>query len=736
MGRTESYNYDISSNIIRKTDRNGNAISMEYDGMNRLVRVSAAGPGGVTAAERLVNTYTKTGSLRSQENENMKVTYSYDSHGRNIQKSQSNGIVEEFTYNMADQRTSFRLSQGEAEKMRLGYAYDAVGRLRQVNNGGSTTYANYTYDENHNLRSAAYPSPGITATYTYGYANQLTGLSSKKGSTTLSSSAYTYYLDGNQASKSENAVTTEYEYDGVGRLAKESSASGSKAYAYDQAGNRVSLAASGTGGSYSVAYAYDGNNRLIGETKVSGSLREINSYVYDGNGNQIARVPSAISTTSSVTPSLGMGIQGTQASDITPEYRTYDVFGRMTGVRGDFGTASYKYQPDDLRLSKTVNGSTTTHIWDGADMVGEMQSGNISAKYLRGMGLIGSVDSGNTMRYYIHNGHGDTVKLTNSSGTVTRSYAYDAFGVSAGTAGDTNPFRYAGEYFDTEIGTYYLRARSYNPATGRFTQEDPARAGLNWYTYCSNNPIAFIDPWGLVEVGLRAYAETYKGSTVSWDQKTGTASVTWNGKTLSVASTADNNRDGRIYIDDSLFVNTFGNGNDKLVVYQDGVTGNVSIRANLNISGDAAEQAVKTKRLFYKTHFLQGIEEYWSGTFGEYEVSTYARESTKGIKVDIGSGNGTSSVRYGLFGWSKSSPGSMTMDILARSGSGEKRTVSDFRWTAAHEFGHILGVGDAYNSQNSTGVTSIMNKRGVGVQAGDIVMVLNAWNTSKFQNWP
>jgi uncharacterized protein RhaS with RHS repeats len=33
--------------------------------------------------------------------------------------------------------------------------------------------------------------------------------------------------------------------------------------------------------------------------------------------------------------------------------------------------------------------------------------------------------------------------------------------------------------------------------TGRFTQEDPIRDGLNWYTYCGNNPVNYIDPWGL-----------------------------------------------------------------------------------------------------------------------------------------------------------------------------------------------------------------------------------------------
>ena len=46
-------------------------------------------------------------------------------------------------------------------------------------------------------------------------------------------------------------------------------------------------------------------------------------------------------------------------------------------------------------------------------------------------------------------------------------------------------------------GTYYLRARYYQPSTSRFLTEDPIRDGLNWYAYANNNPIYFSDPWGL-----------------------------------------------------------------------------------------------------------------------------------------------------------------------------------------------------------------------------------------------
>ena len=61
----------------------------------------------------------------------------------------------------------------------------------------------------------------------------------------------------------------------------------------------------------------------------------------------------------------------------------------------------------------------------------------------------------------------------NSAGTVLKSYEYDAFGEEVNaSATDANPFRYAGQYFDSETGTYYLRARYYSPALGRFTQQD------------------------------------------------------------------------------------------------------------------------------------------------------------------------------------------------------------------------------------------------------------------------
>ena len=41
-----------------------------------------------------------------------------------------------------------------------------------------------------------------------------------------------------------------------------------------------------------------------------------------------------------------------------------------------------------------------------------------------------------------------------------------------------------------------MRARYYDPASGRFISEDPGQNGTNWYAYCNSNPGNAIDPTG------------------------------------------------------------------------------------------------------------------------------------------------------------------------------------------------------------------------------------------------
>ena len=130
-----------------------------------------------------------------------------------------------------------------------------------------------------------------------------------------------------------------------------------------------------------------------------------------------------------------------------------------------------------------------------------LRKNNTTTNYIRGVsGIISSSIQGtnNTTKYYLSDGHGNVTNLTDSSGAIVKTYSYDAFGVEESIdSSDANPFRYCGEYYDSEIGQIYLRARYYDPTVGRFTQSDPAMSGANWYVYCSNNPILFVDPSGL-----------------------------------------------------------------------------------------------------------------------------------------------------------------------------------------------------------------------------------------------
>jgi len=42
-------------------------------------------------------------------------------------------------------------------------------------------------------------------------------------------------------------------------------------------------------------------------------------------------------------------------------------------------------------------------------------------------------------------------------------------------------------------GLVYMRARYYEPLTGRFLSEDPSRDGVNWYLYADGNPVNKVD---------------------------------------------------------------------------------------------------------------------------------------------------------------------------------------------------------------------------------------------------
>jgi RHS repeat-associated protein len=112
------------------------------------------------------------------------------------------------------------------------------------------------------------------------------------------------------------------------------------------------------------------------------------------------------------------------------------------------------------------------------------------------------------VRHVYHgDGLGSVRALTDAAGAITDTAAADPWGVAGTGAGSSaQPFGYTGEQRDLETGFMHLRARAYDPSTGRFQQRDPvAGAGrvpttLNRYAYVLNNPVNHIDPSGMILV--------------------------------------------------------------------------------------------------------------------------------------------------------------------------------------------------------------------------------------------
>ena len=118
-------------------------------------------------------------------------------------------------------------------------------------------------------------------------------------------------------------------------------------------------------------------------------------------------------------------------------------------------------------------------------MVAETNGSTIQKIHNYTLDGIAMTTQNETNEFYIKNGHGDVIAITYENGSFTGYYhSYDAFGNELSpNQYDTDTFRYAGEYFDTETDLIYLRNRYYNSSNGRFITEDPIKDGLNWYVY-------------------------------------------------------------------------------------------------------------------------------------------------------------------------------------------------------------------------------------------------------------
>ena len=131
------------------------------------------------------------------------------------------------------------------------------------------------------------------------------------------------------------------------------------------------------------------------------------------------------------------------------------------------------------------------------------QSGQMLAElvYL-GDQLLAMIKPGESA-YYFHNDHlGTPQVLMDDTQTIAWKAVYTPFGEAVASIQTVeNPFRFPGQYYDSETGLHYNYFRYYNPQTGRYITPDPIglEGGINLFAYVANNPPNFLDPFGLIE---------------------------------------------------------------------------------------------------------------------------------------------------------------------------------------------------------------------------------------------
>jgi RHS repeat-associated protein len=251
---------------------------------------------------------------------------------------------------------------------------------------------------------------------------------------------------------------------------------GDLTYQYDAAGNRV-----GVGGAFARSLiptavpsaAYDSANRQLafGATTMT----------FDDTGN-LATLTDATGTTT----------------------YTWDSRNRLTGLTGPTASAQFAYDGHGRRAQKTVGGVSTQFQYDGLDATREL-GGAEEATYLRTLNIDETLVRTITgdPAYFLADGLGSTVALADAAGGTPTTYTYAPFGETAVSgAASSNPFHLTGRE-DDGFGLYYYRARYYDPTRSRFVSEDPFRwvwlriGELGFFTYSGNNPLKWVDPFGL-----------------------------------------------------------------------------------------------------------------------------------------------------------------------------------------------------------------------------------------------
>ena len=511
-GSTEEYVYDEVGKLLHAADPLGVVNGYSYDALRRLLRASRAGE---TLADYSYDARDNVVEVRDARDH---VTgRAYDDFG---------GMVEEISPD-----TGLRQ-----------YRYDVAGNLVSEVRGGKETVS-YSYDVLNRLEGQSYPGAARNLQFTYGSNGFLSGIQGEESSESFSYNDL-HQLTGVSYSLGEVSTSLGYGYDSVTTdLVSMRYPSGSELeMERDGAGRLISLRFGGqalvTGiqylpygplrsasyGSLAVVRSYDKRYQLLSS--------QVGAVSYSYSRNAAGQV---ISTSGVKEPDVSSGggvyqvnagnnqlvgkgellysydSAGNLVSDGVLSY-SWDTLNRLVKVSGADGTelASYGYDANNRRIRKTVSGKTTYYVYgSGNQLVGELSSsGAVLREYVylesEPLALI-EYQTSPGVYYYINDHLGTPQQLVGQDGSVVWEAGYQPYGEAQITTGTVaNNLRFPGQYYDEESGLHYNWNRYYDPETGRYVSADPIGlgGGMNLYVYVENDPVNWIDPEGLVGVGI------------------------------------------------------------------------------------------------------------------------------------------------------------------------------------------------------------------------------------------
>jgi RHS repeat-associated protein len=201
---------------------------------------------------------------------------------------------------------------------------------------------------------------------------------------------------------------------------------------------------------------------------------------------------------------------------------TWDSADRLIGVVNGGSTLAYDYLADGRIASRTLNGQTTDYSYADSvatrPILAERKAAAFTRFYiaLPDGRLLYQIDLTPTpaVRFYHFGKVGETRFLTDAAGAVTDAYAYDGHGRLLGKTGTSDQIHaFTGELgvrHDPEAGLVHMRARHYDPVSGRFLSRDPIHLTLMGQNGQHANPYHFVEgmtTWVTDPSGLDAEEE-------------------------------------------------------------------------------------------------------------------------------------------------------------------------------------------------------------------------------------